>query len=791
MLQNYIKIAFRNLWNQKGYTFINIAGLAIGIAICFVIFLWTQDEIQYERFHQNSERIYRSLWDAKFGDNEWVIPAVPVPVGTTLREFPEVEQVTNLVVNSARIVRAGDEFIRQPNVIFADPNIFDVFTFRFLSGNPESALAEPNSVVLTDETALRFFGNQNALGQTLELSNGNLLTVTAVVEKWPDQSHIKFSMIEPITAVSWVQQRSGHWTSASVRTYFMLNDPSQIKAVQEKLDIYVEENVNTDELISAPGNYNRYPSQSLRDIHLYSRSQFGMDAGGDIRYVYLFSAIGIFILLLACINFINLTTARSVTRLKEIGLRKVLGSGRPQLIRQFLVESFVYVTIALVLALLIAELSLPFFNELAGKQMGIDYFIKPDTLLIFLGLSLLVGILAGGYPAFVLSSFIPIRAIKGQLSEKSQKNYLRNTLVVMQFCVSITFIIGTIVVHKQLQFMQETNLGFDKERIVVLHGAGALAGRHATFIRELESAPGVAAAAAAQTIPGYDFDSTLFEPEQPANYQQTSLNYTMVDYNFVEVMGLKIVQGRNFSRDFASDSLSYIINAKAAQALGWENPIGKLLNSSGTPGPVIGVVEDFHYESLHSDIQPLVLPFLRWTPPLIVVRLEPGQINEHLAAVGELWREFLPQQPFNYSFLDQNLESWYVNEFRVAALFRLFTLLAILIACLGLFGLAAYTTETRTKEIGVRKVLGASVMGIATLLTKDFIRMVVLAFVIAVPIGWLAMNHWLQGFAYRIEISFWIIALAGVIAIAIALLTVSAQAIKAATMNPAKSLRSE
>jgi putative ABC transport system permease protein len=791
MLKNYIKIAFRNLWRQKGYTFINIAGLASGIAICFVIFLWTQDELHYEQFHEHSERIYRSLWEAKFGDNEWVIPAVPVPVGTTLRGFPEVDQVTNLVVNSTRVVRTGDEFIRQSDVIFAEPNVFDVFTFRFLSGNPETALMEPNSVVLTDETAQRFFGGKNALGQSLELNNGDLLTVTAVVEQWPDQSHIKFTMIQPLSTVPWVQQRSEQWGSASVRTYFTMYDPAQITALQEKLDTYVEENVNTGGLMSAPGNYNRYPSQALSDIHLYSRSQFGMDAGGDIRYVYLFSVIGIFILLLACINFINLTTARSAGRLKEIGLRKVLGSGRPQLIGQFLAESFIYVIIALLLALLVTELTLPYFNDLAGKQMRVDYFASPDTFLLFIGLSLVVGFLAGFYPALVLSSFIPIRAIKGQPGEKSPNNYLRNTLVVTQFGVSITLIIGTIVVHKQLQFMQETNPGFDKEQVVVIQGAGVLGGRHDIFIQELEAAPGIVSASAVQTLPGYEFDSTLFTIEQPANYEQTSLNYTMVDYNFVDVMGLNIVQGRNFSRDFATDSLSFMINEKAALALGWDQPIGNQLTTGGIAGPVIGVVEDFHYESLHSDIQPLVFLFIRWTPQLIAVRLEPGRINEHLAVVSGVWSEFLPLQPVNYSFLDQNLQSWYVNEFRVAGLFRLFTLLAIIIACLGLFGLAAYTTETRTKEIGIRKVLGATGVRIAAMLSGDFIRLVMLAFVIAVPVGWLAMNYWLQGFAYRIEISWWIIALAGIIAFVIALLTVSAQAIKAAMMNPVKSLRSE
>jgi putative ABC transport system permease protein len=791
MISNYFKIAIRNLRKHKGFSFINIAGLAVGLAISFVIVLWIQNEVRYEQFHENADRIYRSLWDAKVGDNEWVIPAVPMPVGATLaRDFPEVEQVTNMVVNSARVIRLGNEFIRQSGVIFAETNVFEVFTFHFIRGNPQSALQEPNSVVLTDETARKYFNEEDPIGQTLELSNGNLLTVTAVVEKWPDQSHIAFDMIEPLSKLSWVQQQSDQWSSASVRTYFMLNDPDQINSVQERFDQYVKEHVNRGGILSEAGNYNSFPSQALTDIHLYSRSTFGMDGSGDIRYIYIFSAIGIFILVLACINFINLTTARSASRMREIGLRKVLGSGRSQLIRQFLAESFMYVLIAVTLAILITELTLSYFNTLAGTQLGTEFLANPITLLAFLGFTIAVGLLAGGYPAFVLSSFIPVRALKGQLNENAQRNYFRNTLVITQFIVSITLIIGTLVVRGQLHYMQESELGFDKEQVLIITGAGALGGQHEIFINELISKPGIITASATQTLPGYEFDSTVFEPEQPSNYQQTSLSYTMADYNFVDVMNLNIVQGRNFSRDFASDSTAYLINESAATALGWSNPVGKQLNM-GTSGQVIGVVEDFHYESLHSEIQPLIIPFIQWTPQLIAVRLEAGSPNERIEAIRSIWGEFVPQQPMNYTFMDQNLQSWYANEERIAELFQIFTFVALFIACLGLFGLAAYTTETRTKEIGIRKVLGASIAGIIALLSKDFLRLVIVAFVIAIPIGWLAMNRWLEGFAYRIDVSWWVIALAGLLAFAIALLTVSWQAIKTAMANPVDSLRSE
>lgn len=793
MLKNYIKIAFRVLWRQKGYSFINIAGLAVGIAVCFTIFLWVQDEMSHDRFHEKSESIYRALWDGKFGDNEWVIPAIPVPVGGTLeRDFPEVEHVTNMVVNSSRLIRLNDEIIRESNVLFADQNIFDVFTFHFLSGNAENALSDPNSVVLSSKTAQKYFGDENPLGQTLELSNGTLLRVTAIVEPWPDQSHMQFSMIEPLNELPWVEQRSDDWASAAVRTFFVLKKGEDADIVQEKFNRYVEEHVTGEGSIYSGANYTRFPFQPLTDIHLYSRTEFGMDGVGDIRYVILFMVIGVFILLLACINFINLTTARSARRMKEIGLRKALGSIRPQLIRQFLSESFVYVGFAVVIAVLLTELSLPLFNELSGKEMKPDYLGNPEIFFSLTGISLLVGLLSGGYPAIHLSSYIPVRALKGQLSERSDRNRFRNGLVILQFCVSIILIIGTIVVHNQLAYMQNSHLGFDKEQVIVIPGAEALSGRHDTFIREIENTAGVVSASAVQTLPGYGFDSTLFEPEQPANYETTSLNYGLFDYNAVDVLGLDIAQGRNFSREFATDSSAYLINQAAAEALGWDEPVGKTITIGGsTRGAVIGVVEDFHYESFHTEIQPLVIPFMIWNPQLIAVRLAPGQIRTNIEAVGQMWNEFAPQRPFEYAFLDGNIQQWYRDEDRISKLFNIFTVLALFIAGMGLFGLAAYSAEVRIKEIGVRKVLGATAVNITGLMSKEFIRLVLVAFAIAIPLGWYAMNRWLQNFAFRIEISWRVFALAGGLALSIAIITVSYQAIKAAMMNPVQSLRSE
>lgn len=791
MFKNYLKIAFRNLWRQKAYSFINIVGLAIGITVCFSIFLWVQDEVKHDRFHEKSERIYRSLWEAKVGDNEWIIPDIPVPVGRALEhEFPEVEQVTNMVVNGSRAFRLQDEFIQERNVIFSDENIFKVFDFSFISGDPETALDQPNNVILTNESAQKYFGDQQALGQTLETSNGGILTVTGIVESWPKQSHLSFDFIEPISMLPRVEQRKDHWGSATIRTYFILREGEQITTLQEKLDRYVAEQLSSVPLFNSPGNYTRFPSQALTDIHLRSGTEFGMDGGGDIKYVYLFSVIGLFILILACINFINLSTARAANRLREIGLRKVLGSVRGQLARQFLAESFVYVFLALTLSLLVTELSLPFFNDLSGKNIQPEY-LDPLTITALITLTILVGFLAGSYPAIHLSSFMPVRALRGQISVKPSSNLFRNSLVVIQFSISIVLIIGTLVVHKQITFMQESQLGFDKEQVIVLNGTGALAGQHDLFIRELKSEPGVVDATATTSLPGYGFDSTLFEPEQPSNYEQTSLSYLLGDYNLVNVLGLNIINGRNFSEDFASDSSAYLINESAVKALGWEEPLGKHLTAGGESGPVIGVVEDFHFESLHSNIAPLVIPFIQWTPSLIAVRVAPGNINQQIGVIQEKWSQFVPQQPFNYAFLDQNLQDWYESEQRIARLFDVFMLLAIVIACLGLFGLTAYAAQKRKKEIGVRKVLGASIGHIITNLSVDFIKLVVIGFTIAVPLAWFLMNKWLADFAYRIEMGAGIFLLAGLAAVLIALLTVSWQSIKAAVANPVDSLRNE
>jgi putative ABC transport system permease protein len=731
------------------------------------------------------------LWEARFGDNEWKIPLVAVPLAETLeKEFPEVERTVRLYPGGMTL-RHGEDYVREQNFIFTEESFFEVFTVEFIAGDPKTALRDPESIVLTEETAQRYFPNQNPLGQTIEQNDGRLYRVTGVVKSFPAQSHFHFGFLASIKTLQHFTGRQQQWGSASVYTYLVLRPGESAAALQAKLQAYVDKNV-AGETFNQPGNFTRYPLQPLRDIHLRSHLKYELEPNGNQAYVYLFSVIACFILLLACINFVNLATARSMQRGREVGIRKVLGSQRAQLVRQFLAEAFVYVGLAVLTAIVLAELALPAFNHFAGKQLAIDFFESPFALITLAGLALLVTILAGAYPAFFLSSFWPVQALKGRIAAHSGRERLRQGLVVVQFCISIGLIAGTLVVRNQLQFMQSQRLGFDKEHVLIVHRAGALGKQHVAFRNRLHAHPMIAGAAAAQNLPGQDFDSTVFTPEQPANYQNTSLTYVWVDEQYAEVLKLKIVAGRNFSKEFATDSSAFLINETAAAALGWEEPLGKRLSMGDFyKGSVIGVVEDFHFESFHHEVKPILFMFNRWAPSYLAVRLRPGNVAAGIAEIQKLWKEFVPNSPLQYSFLDQDYQKLYDGEQRVAQIFLAFSVLAIVIACLGLFGLASFMAEQRTKEIGVRKVLGATVSGIVGLLSKDFVKLVLVAFAVATPLAYFAMQRWLQDFAYRVDIGWWIFALAGGIALVIALLTVSFQAIKAAVANPVEALRYE
>ena len=801
MFKNHITVAIRTLLRHKVYSFVNISGLAVGIACCMLIMLFVQDELSYDRFHKNADRIYRVLWDARYGDNEWTIPYVEVPISETLKEqFPEVVHSTRLRRES-QTIRRESNYVIEKNFYYAENSFFDVFTVPFIAGDPATALNAPNAVILTEQSVQRYFPNRDPMGQTLDLNDGKSLQVTGVVKAFPPQSHFHFDFLAPLKTLPIIERRKSAWGSATVYTYLVLKDGASTSELQTKFTAYVREHI-LSKMPPMPGYHTNYLIQPLTDIHLYSNLKYEITANSNIMYVYIFSLIAIFVLLIACINFVNLSTARSATRAREVGVRKVLGSHRSQLIRQFFSESTICVAFASILAIGLCELGLPHLNALANKHLTMGSLFAPHVLIGLFALIIVVGLLSGMYPALYLSSFWPVTALKGYIS--SSKAYLRNGLVIAQFCISISLLVGTLVVRDQIHFAQNKHLGFDKEHVLILQGIpiprNLTSPRQAmtfvmTFRDQFETLPQVSTASLNTGVPGRDFDSMIFIPEQPANYEKTSLTYTFADEKYVEALNLKIVEGRNFSpTEHATDVSAFLVNQSAVKALGWQTALGKKFKRAsgiGMAGPIIGVVSDFHIGSLKQEIKPLVLPYLRRPPMYLAIRLHPGNVAEAISAVEETWKKLAPNQPFSYTFLDQDYAKLYNHEQQMSHVFQIFSGLAILIACLGLFGLAAFTTQQRTKEIGIRKILGASVSGIVCLLSKDFLKLVLVANLIAWPIAYYAMNQWLQSFAYRIDLGISTFILSGLIALLIALLTVSYQAIKAARANPVEALRYE
>ena len=687
------------------------------------------------------------------------------------------------------------------NFYYAENSFFDVFTVPFIAGDPATALNAPNAVILTEQSTHRYFPNRDPMGQTLELNDGKSLQVTGVVKAFPPQSHFHFDFLAPLKTLPIIERRKSAWGSATVYTYLVLKDGASTSELQTKFTTYVREHI-LSKMPPMPGYHTNYLIQPLTDIHLHSNLRYEITANSNIMYVYIFSLIAIFVLLLACINFVNLSTARSATRAREVGVRKVLGSHRSQLIRQFFAESTIYVAFSSILAIGLCELGLPLLNALADKHLTMGSLIAPHVLIGLFALIIVVGLLSGMYPALYLSSFWPVTALKGYIS--SGKAYLRNGLVIAQFCISISLLVGTLVVRDQIHFAQNKHLGFDKEHVLILQGIpiprNLTSPRQAmtfvmTFRDQFETLPQVSTASLNTGVPGRDFDSMIFVPEQPANYEKTALTYTFADEKYVEALNLKIVEGRNFSpTEHATDVSAFLVNQSAVKALGWQTALGKKFKRAsgiGMAGPIIGVVSDFHIGSLKQEIKPLVLPYLRRPPMYLAIRLHPGNVAEAISAVEETWKKLAPNQPFSYTFLDQDYAKLYNHEQQMSHVFQIFSGLAILIACLGLFGLAAFTTQQRTKEIGIRKILGASVSGIVCLLSKDFLKLVLVANLIAWPIAYYAMNQWLQSFAYRIDLGISTFILSGLIALLIALLTVSYQAIKAARANPVEALRYE
>ncbi|WP_428657556.1 ABC transporter permease [Runella sp.] len=811
MIRNYFKIAFRNLIQQKGYSTITIFGLALGLAVSLLSILYVVDELSYDRFNHKSERIYRINSDITFSQKEMKGAIAPTPMGQTLKnDFPEVEQAVRLGKYGSHLVKSNGNIIRESRVLYADSTIFDVFTLPMLAGNPQKALTEPQSVVITESTAKKYFGTINALNNLLQFDNEEARHVTGIIADIPAQSHFQADFLLPLHETK--DAKVSKWGNHIFNTYLLLKPGTDPKAVDAKfervLQTYLDPALRqffqtTLAEVRKKGNNYSYSLMPLRDIHLHSDRQGELSANTPIEYVYFFLLIALFILLIAIFNFVNLATARSAKRAREVGVRKVMGSARFDLVFQFLSESLLTSFFALLVGIGLVYLLLPSFNELADKTLVFTRLLTTSSVLYLVIGTGLVGILAGVYPAFYLSSFSPIKALKGKLWAVPKRQSLRGYLVVFQFALSVLLIIGTLLIHQQLHYIQTKKLGFNKEQVVIVKTAQSTASDVMTFKNEVLRSPSVKMGAVSGFLPvASNRGNDMWYPVGTTDEKRSvNIQEWQVDPDYIPTLEMKLVQGRNFIKGRRTDSSAVIINESAAKRLGYQNPIGKTIHKTGGEQlTIVGMVEDFHYESLRTNIEPVVMvvngamlgssiekAFLE----AVSFRLTTNDIPSALGIMEKTWKQIAPGQPFDYSFLSDDFEAMYRTEQRSEQLFTSFALVAILIACLGLFGLSAFAAEQRTKEIGIRKVLGSSVTGIVRLLSNDFLKPVLVAIVVASPIGWYAMQRWLNDFAYRIDIEWWIFALAGILAVGIALLTVSFQAIKAALTDPVKSLRAE
>ena len=808
MLQSYLKIAFRNLVRNKVYSFINIGGLAVGMATCLLISLYVLDEISYDRFNEKADRIYRLDMDIKFGGSEKSYAVSPAPAGPTfLRDYPFIENYVRIKENRV-VIEKGKETINEWNVAFADSTLFEVFTLPMIYGNPKNALSQPNSVVITESVAKKYFNTVQVLNKFLTINKTELYKITGVIKDIPENSHIKRNIY--MSMLNYEDSKRNIWTSNNYNTYLLLKqgaNPSQIKSkfreIQKKYmlpEIFQILGTKTVEEFEKSGNYLRFDLMPLMQIHLYSNKVAEIGTNSNIQYVYIFSAIALFILLIACINFMNLSTARSVNRAKEVGVRKVLGTIRSYLIGQFLSESILLGLIAFFLGFGIAYLLLPHFNDLANKQMNLSFEQKPFLLPVLLLFSILIGLLAGVYPALILSAFKPISVLKGKLTTSNKGGYLRSGLVIFQFFASAFLIICTMVIYRQLSFIQQKNLGFNREQVLIINDTNLLENGLESFKNELLQFKEIKSATISAFLPTpSNRNNNSFWPEGELNVEKgISMQFWEVGHDYTKTLGMQLLQGRDFDKNMSTDSSALIINESSAKIFGYKNLIGrKLFMYTDIQAKImktftiIGVVKNFNYESLRENIGAMSICLSTKPYGAISVRLQTDNVKEVVAKIENKWKSSVGAMPLNYQFLDEAFDSMYRSEQRIGKIFISFAILAIFIACLGLFGLATFTAEQRTKEIGIRKVMGASVIQIVNLLSKDFLRLVILGIVIASPVAYWAMNKWIQDFAYRIEISWWTFVLAGLISIVIALLTVSYQAIKAAVANPVKSLRTE
>jgi putative ABC transport system permease protein len=809
MLKNYFIIAWRNLLKQRMYSVIKIGGFALSIAACLLIALYIKDELSYDKNWANADRIYRITGEYKIDGKIETGIDWPAPMAKALKEsFPEVEKAGRFM-DAPSFYGAGSNQVRPADVkqnsfeqgfSYADQDILDILQIPMIYGDRAHALSEPKTMVISKSKADKYFPNQNPVGKTMILNNDTKspYKISAVMQDFPATSHLHYDFLLTMTGHQFWDGEQTTWMASNYPVYVLLKPGSSPVQFEGKLKLILTKyfipalRANGEKIAETLEENAKVLAQPITDVHLYSSGIDDRLEKGDIKFVWLFGAVAFFILVIACINFINLSTAKSANRAKEVGLRKVVGSDRLSLVKQFLTESLLFSVLSFILGLAIAAILLPYFNTISGKSLTTPWtawWLLP----VMVGAAIIIGIVAGLYPSFYLSAFKPISVLKGQVSRGSRNSLLRNGLVVFQFTASIILIIGTLVIYNQTHYLLNKKVGFDKDQVLLVQGTNTLEDKLETFKNELSKSTEVKSVSVGDYLPvsGTKRDGNTFYKEGKSKEDLGVFSQKwQVDYSYLETMGMHIAEGRYFSKDMP-DSSAAVINKAMAKKLGLENPLGQRIENGWQKFTVIGVLDDFNFESMKQNVTPLCLVLGQYNSSIVSVKISGADTKQVISYIGSVWKSFLPDQPFRYTFLDESFASMYADVIRTGKIFTSFAVLAIIIACLGLFALSAFMAEQRTKEIGIRKVLGASVRGISTMLSKDFLKLVIMAIVIASPIAWWVMVKWLQDFAYRIPVTWRFFVIAGVAALFIALITVSFQAIKAAIANPVKSLRTE
>lgn len=808
MLKNFFIDGLRKFRKQPGYVLLNVGGLAVGLVSFIFISLYVINELSFDRFHKNYENVYRVKVIGRMagGEIDQAITAAPM-AQAMLKDYPEVLQATRVRGMGDWLIRFGDKKFNEEGVLFADSTFFKVFSFRLLKGDPSTALVRPRSMILTEEYAKKYFGNNDPMGQRMNVESDTVLyTVTGVIQNVPDNSHIKFDMLASMSTYPG-QANDQFWISHSFYTYIVTSDGTDKHILHEKFQEMVIKYVGpqlkeiigqTIEDFRKAGNDFSYVLEPLKDIHLKGAPQYNLESPGSLTTVYIFSVIAILILLVAIINYVNLATAKSAGRAKEVGIRKVSGANKPGLIIQFLGESLIIVAIAALIALSLVYLITPGFNQLIGKELSFSLIGNIVGILLLIALVIIIGISSGIYPAFVLASYNPVEVLKGTMSPGSMSKRFRGFLVVFQFTVSIVIIIGSIVVYNQLNFMTKKDIGFSKDNLIVISRVDAFWKQMESFRTQLLEIPGIEKTGFSRAVPGTEFNNNAFFNDEDPEKNTYLINQTSVSFDFPEALGIQLTEGRFFSREYGSDSTSVLINEAAVRSLGLKDPVGKFILQPAGPQQwqrlkIIGVMKDFNIESIHKAITPVCFTVNGGGggDQFAVVRISGNDIPGTIRAIEDTWRNFTPDMPFQYEFFTDRWNNLYSSEMKTGKIFLIFSFLAIFIACLGLIGLVTYITNKRTKEIGIRKSYGASNRIVLGLLSKEVVYLILISSFLAYPLAYFGSRYWLEGFASRISINPLIYILATLITMLIGWLSISYQTIKAASYNPANALRIE